>query len=158
MWSSSWWLRVHIRRHWSQMSCELVTWQQSCHNHWQFYYSCLSCDNHWQFYYSCLSCDNHGEFNYSCLHASSWQDVKLHPHFHTTLNCIHIFIVTGSLLYWCVMRPASQRFFIHRCIYLFIIPYLATYLGTNSLSVVYLFWQHSNIYIRHIVYLYLTTF
>jgi len=34
----------------------------------------------------------------------------------TTLNCIHIFIVTGSFLYWCVMRPASQRFFIHSCI------------------------------------------
>jgi len=33
-------------------------------------------------------------------------DVKLHPHF----------IVTGSFLYWCVMRPASQRFFIHNCI------------------------------------------
>jgi len=24
-----------------------------------------------------------------------------------TLNCIHIFIVTGSFLYWCVIRPAS---------------------------------------------------
>jgi len=34
------------------------------------------------------------------------------------LNCIHIFIVTGSFLYWCVMRLASQRFFIHSCIYL----------------------------------------
>jgi len=54
-----------------------------------------------------------------------------------TLNCIHIFIVTGSFLYWCVMRPASQRFFIHSCIYLRIltISYLATFLGTNSLSV-----------------------
>jgi len=54
-----------------------------------------------------------------------------------TLNCIHIFIVTGSFLYWCVMRPASQRFFIHSCIYLriLIISYLATFLGTNSLSV-----------------------
>jgi len=31
-------------------------------------------------------------------------------------------------------RPASQRFFIHSCIYLriFIISYLATFLGTNS--------------------------
>jgi len=40
-------------------------------------------------------------------------------------------------LYWCVMRPASQRFFIHSCIYLRIlnISYLATFLGTNSLSV-----------------------
>jgi len=48
------------------------------------------------------------------------------------LNCIHIFIVTGSFLYWCVMRPASQRFFIHSCIYLriLIISYLATFLGT----------------------------
>jgi len=36
-------------------------------------------------------------------------DVKLHPHFH----CHH-----GSFLYWCVMRPAIQRFFIHSCIYL----------------------------------------
>jgi len=54
-----------------------------------------------------------------------------------TLNCIHIFIVTGNFLYWCVMRPASQRFFIHSCIYLriLIISYLATFLGTNSLSV-----------------------
>jgi len=52
-----------------------------------------------------------------------------------TLNCIHIFMVTGSFLYWCVMRPASQRFFIHSCIYLWIliICYLATFLGTNSL-------------------------
>jgi len=54
-----------------------------------------------------------------------------------TLNCIHIFIVTGSCLYWCVMRPASQRFFIHTCFYLpiLIISYLATFLGTNSVSV-----------------------
>jgi len=54
-----------------------------------------------------------------------------------TLNCIHIFIVTGSFLYWCVMRPANQRFFIHNCIYrrILIISYLATFLGTNSLSV-----------------------
>jgi len=53
------------------------------------------------------------------------------------LNCIHIFIVTGSFLYWCVMRLASQRFFIHSCIYLriLLISYLATFLGTNSLSV-----------------------
>jgi len=35
------------------------------------------------------------------------------------------------------MRSASQRFFIHSCIYLqiFIISILATFLGTNSLSV-----------------------
>jgi len=54
-----------------------------------------------------------------------------------TLNCIHIFIVAGSFLYWSVLRPASQRFFIHSCIYLriLIISYLATLLGTNSLSV-----------------------
>jgi len=52
-----------------------------------------------------------------------------------TLNCIHIFIVSGSFLYWCVMRLASQRFFIHNCIYLFIISYLATCRGTNGLSV-----------------------
>jgi len=54
-----------------------------------------------------------------------------------TLNCIHIFIFTGSFLYWCVMRPASQRFFIHSCIYLriLIISYLATFIGTNSQSV-----------------------
>jgi len=34
------------------------------------------------------------------------------------------------------MRPASQRFFIHSCIYvrILIISYLATFLGTNSLS------------------------
>jgi len=54
-----------------------------------------------------------------------------------TLNCIHVFINAGSFLYWCVMRPASQRFFIHSCIYLriLIISYLATFLSTNSLSV-----------------------
>jgi len=54
-----------------------------------------------------------------------------------TLNCIHIRIVTGSFFYRCVMRPASQRFFIHSCIYLriLIISYLETFLGTNSLSV-----------------------
>jgi len=54
-----------------------------------------------------------------------------------TLNCIHIFIVTGNFLYWCVIRPVSQRFFIHSCIYLriLIISYLATFLGTNSVSV-----------------------
>jgi len=54
-----------------------------------------------------------------------------------TLNGIHIFIVTGSFLYWCVMRLASQRFFIHSCIYLrvLIISYLATSLDTNSFSV-----------------------
>jgi len=40
-------------------------------------------------------------------------------------------------LYWCVMRPSSQRFFIHSCIYLriLIISFLKTFLGTNSLSV-----------------------
>jgi len=54
-----------------------------------------------------------------------------------TLNCIHNFIVTGSFLYWCVMRSASQRFFKHSCVYprILIISYLATFLGTNSLSV-----------------------
>jgi len=52
------------------------------------------------------------------------------------LNCIHIFIVTGSFLYWFVMRPASQRFFIHSCIYLriLIISYLATFLGTSLIT------------------------
>jgi len=35
-----------------------------------------------------------------------------------TLNCIQIFIVTGCFLYWSVMRPASQRFFMHICIYI----------------------------------------
>jgi len=54
-----------------------------------------------------------------------------------TLNCIHTFIVAGSFLYWYVMRPASQRFFILTGSYLriVIIPHLATFLGTNSLSV-----------------------
>jgi len=44
-----------------------------------------------------------------------------------TLNCIHIFIVTGSFLYW----YAIQRFFIHSCVYLriLIISYLATFLA-----------------------------
>jgi len=54
-----------------------------------------------------------------------------------TLICIHIFIATGSFLYRCVMRLASQRFFIRSCIYLriLIVSYLATFLRTNSLSV-----------------------
>jgi len=54
-----------------------------------------------------------------------------------TLICIHLFIVTCSFLYWCVMRPASQHFFINSCIYLriLIISYLAMFLGSNSLSV-----------------------
>jgi len=54
-----------------------------------------------------------------------------------TLNCIHMFIVTGSFLYWCGMRPASMRFFILSCIYqrILVISFLATFLGTNSLSV-----------------------
>jgi len=56
-----------------------------------------------------------------------------------TLNCIHIFVVTGSFLYWCVMWPASHRFFIHSCIYLWILYHIllsnvsSTFL--NSLSV-----------------------
>jgi len=46
-----------------------------------------------------------------------------------TLNCIQTFIVTGSFLYWCVMRPASQRFF--SCIHLriSITSCLSTFLG-----------------------------
>jgi len=54
-----------------------------------------------------------------------------------TLNCIRIFIVTSSFLYWCVMRPVSQCFFIQICIYLRILikSCLATFLVTNSLSV-----------------------
>jgi len=62
------------------------------------------------------------------------------------LNCIHTeccpghdvnFIVAGSFLYSCVIRPASHRFFIHSCIFLriLIITYWATFLGTNSLFV-----------------------
>jgi len=58
-------------------------------------------------------------------------------HLGMTLNCLHIFIVTGGFLFRCVMKPASQHFFIQSCIYLriLIISYLATFLGTNSLSV-----------------------
>jgi len=51
----------------------------------------------------------------NCTHTE-WcpgHDVKQHPHFHCQCQC----------------------FFIHSCIYLFIISYLATYLGTNGLSV-----------------------
>jgi len=61
----------------------------------------------------------------NCIHTK-WcpgYDVKLH----------HIFIVTGSFLYWCVMRPASQRFFIHSFIYLRL--FIISFLCTNSLSV-----------------------
>jgi len=65
----------------------------------------------------------------NCIHTMWYQGM--------TLNCIHIFIVTGSILYRYVMRLASQRFFIHSCIYLriLLVSYLATFLGTNSLSV-----------------------
>jgi len=36
-----------------------------------------------------------------------------------TLNCIHILIVTGSVLYWCVLNPdASQSAFLHTQLYL----------------------------------------
>jgi len=42
-----------------------------------------------------------------------------------TLNCIRIFIVTGSFFYWCVIRPARQRFFIY--LRILIISYLATF-------------------------------
>jgi len=70
---------------------------------------------------------SHGQYKKLTVTMKMWM----------TLNCIHIFIVTGSFLYrLCVMRPASQRFFIHSCIYLriWIISYLATFLGTNSNS------------------------
>jgi len=65
----------------------------------------------------------------NCIHTE-WcpgHDVKLHPHFHCS----------GSFLYWCVVGPASQHFFMRSCIYLriLIISYLATFLGTNSISV-----------------------
>jgi len=52
-----------------------------------------------------------------------------------TLNCIHIFIVTGSL-FVLMCREASQSAFLYKHIYLriLIISYLATFLGTNSLS------------------------
>jgi len=67
----------------------------------------------------------------------NWGDVVILNVLGMTLNCNHIFIATGSFLYWCVMRPASQRFLMHSYIYLriLIISYLATFLGTNSLSV-----------------------
>jgi len=69
--------------------------------------------------------------------VSRWNFVAIMSVLGMTLNCINIFIVTGSFLYWYVMRPVSQRFFIHSCIYLriLIISYLATFLGTYSLSV-----------------------
>jgi len=54
-----------------------------------------------------------------------------------TLNCFHIFIVTGSFcsdVSW--SWPVSVSSFIHSCIYLriLIISCLAMFLGTNSLS------------------------
>jgi len=75
-----------------------------------------------------------------------------------TLNCINIFIVTGSFLYWFVMSLCSQCFFICSCIYLWILimSYFATFIGTNSLSVLMcrkavnqsicmlLHWKHSS--------------
>jgi len=94
-----------------------------------------------------------------------------------TLNCIHIFIVTGSLLYGCVMRPASQRFFMHSCI-LFVCLLLggasalfgplvprvcstSTVLGTSSLSgadVPLSSKQTNKIYLRILIISYLATF
>jgi len=53
-------------------------------------------------------------------------DVKLYPHF-------HCHSVTGNFLYWCVMRPTSQRFSIYRCIYTRI--FFSNVSCTNSLSV-----------------------
>jgi len=74
--------------------------------------------------------------------VTGWQLGKYSPYcliwvLGMMLSCIHIFIITGSFLYWFVIRSASQRFFIHSCIYLriLIISYLATFLGINSLSV-----------------------
>jgi len=54
-----------------------------------------------------------------------------------TLNCIHIFIITGSFFVLMCHEAGQSAFFIYSCIYLqiLIISYLATYLGTNSLSV-----------------------
>jgi len=49
---------------------------------------------------------------YRALHLIMHVDSSQHVQ-GMTLNCIHIFIVTGSFLYWCVMRLASQSFFIH---------------------------------------------
>jgi len=54
-----------------------------------------------------------------------------------TLNCVHIFIVTGSFLYWYVMRPASQRYFIHSKLYWAYLRslssrYLPTYYGRST--------------------------
>jgi len=53
-----------------------------------------------------------------------------------TSNCIHIFIVTSSFLYWSFLRPAPSVSS-YSCIYLriSIISYSATFLGTDSLSV-----------------------
>jgi len=52
-----------------------------------------------------------------------------------TLNCIHIFIITGSFLYDVLAGQSDQRFFIHNCIDLriWIISSLATFPGTKSL-------------------------
>jgi len=54
-----------------------------------------------------------------------------------TLNCIHIFIVTGSYFVLMCHEAVQSAFLIHSFIYLriVIISYLATFLGTNSLSV-----------------------
>jgi len=107
---------------------------------WNCYQNCdasyQSCSANWQSATLLCNCYQTSDWDrlfclgmtLNCIHTEWWV---------MTLNCIHIFIVTGSFLYWCVVRPASQRFFVHSCIYLriLIISYLATFLGTNSLSV-----------------------
>jgi len=92
----------------------------------------LFIDSSWPTYLNHVSVDHCDVASSSLQRDNEWcpgHDVNLHPHFHCSSF--------GSILYWCVMRPASQRFFIHSCIYLriLIISYLTTFLGTNRLSV-----------------------
>jgi len=78
-------------------------------------------------------------FDYCLVNKKTAITKQLHTHTHTQ-TCTHnswclvlVWVTTkktiGVFLYWCALRPTSQRFFIHSCIYLFIISYLVTYLG-----------------------------
>jgi len=104
---------------------------------WLFHFSCDKCCDSSSSILNILVGKNLWSANTFGCRAKICPTVALLSVQGMTLNCIHVFIVTGSFSYWFVMRPASQRFFIHCCIYLriLIISSLATFLGTNSLSV-----------------------
>jgi len=151
MLQSMWWRHYRVlsrrTRSWMLYARSMPNWPKNivvCRTHWnrpserfQWYESMLMFYNISMCILFCMSitgsqcCVSSVTYTSGCVisYCSG-------PGHDVNLNCIHIFIVTGSFLYWCVLRPASQHFFIHSCIYLqiLIICYLATFLGTNSLS------------------------